>query len=882
MRQNDLNQYRKTFFIRCLILLEFFFAYATDIFAEDDKNTKQILVIQSYTSNDTWAGELNKGVEKCFKKNNIKANIDTYYMDARLLDAQKELEALSALCDEYSKRPLDLIIVFDDEATYSLLKTGHPLTFSVPIVFSGVDYPNKELLGAHKNVTGIMDKQNFTQLLDLIAQIYPDRHTIYFLTDQTILGKLSYDLFKTEWAEWAKEHPDYQYLEVDENKMPSKAFLWRLASSKRSNYSVAITAKWSQFFPGYSRLAAIPFFGMNDEGLNNGLTCAFVQGAYKQAWNAAQIGTDILKGKSIGDIPITNSVQQPTFDWNQLKRWEIPTNKLPQKGVLLNQPLYDRYEILIIILSICLIVCIIYLIFHLSRLYKTEMRGRIHAQAKLLAQRDLIKQRDEYNRIFESIDKGMISLDHSMHIVAINSAAIGYLKLDKEDKDKYIGKNINELFTIGSLNMSNRLEELIAEVTKHKQSISLNGMFVEDKTAGEGEYFPVSGSISLIQEKGVCIGTVIGFKNISDEQSLKEHYALALESGNIYPWEYNANKHQFIYRPDFFRYLGWTDQRERPLTKEDFLNMLHPDDRDKAKNELEEIIRDNKKRFYSQLRIINAKGVYEWWEFRSSSLSGLDNQKVYKILGTCINIQSFKKIEEDLRKSMIKAQEADRLKSAFLANISHEIRTPLNAIVGFSSLLTSDIEVEEEEKKVFLDTINTNCQLLLKLVSDVIDLSRIESGEEPFNNIPYDLNQLVNNIYLSQAAKQSDKLRLAVDVPHDAVTVNIDPDRITQLMNNLISNAFKFTQEGCITIGYTEAEKGINLFVKDTGKGIDAPYLNKIFERFYKVDDFIQGAGLGLSICKVIAGKYNGSIRVESEPGHGSTFIVYIPFAAVK
>lgn len=879
MQRNTPDLSRKTFLIKCIIIVEFFFAYAPDIFAGDEKNTKHILVIQSYTNNDTWADELNKGVEKCFKKNGLKAEIDTYYLNARLLNAQEELDSLNSLCDKYSKRTLDLIIVFDDEATYSLLATKHPVTFSIPIIFSGVDYPNQELLGNHKNVTGIADKQDFTQLLDLIAGIYPNRRTIYYLTDQTILGKLSYNQFKTEWEEWVKKHPGYNFLEVDENKMPSKAFLLRLSSPEKSDRSVAITAKWSQFFPGYSRLATTPFFGMNDEGLNNGLTCAFAQGAYKQAWNAAQIGIDVLKGKSIGEIPVSYSVQQPMFDWNQLERWGIQANKLPKNSILLNQPFYDKYKISIIIISICLIICIIYLIIHLSRLYKKEMKGRIHAQAKLLIQEDLIKQRNEYNRIFESIDKGMISLDYSRQIVAINSAAVNYLKLNKKDRSKYIGQDINKFFTIVSLNTGNRLEELISKAISRKLNVSLEGMFVEDKKAGDGEFFPISGSISPIQENGICIGSVIAFKNIADEQTLKEYYALALESGNIFPWEYNANKHQFSYKLDFFRHLGLTDLKERPLNKEEFLNMLHPDDREKAKNELEEIVRDNKKRFYSQLRIINAKGSYEWWEFRSSSLSGFDNQKAYKILGTCINIQSFKQIEEDLRKSMKKAQEADRLKSAFLANISHEIRTPLNAIVGFSSLLTSDIEVEEDEKKLFLDTINNNCQLLLKLVNDVIDLSRIESGEDPFNNTPYDLSLLINNLYVSQASNQNSNLKLTMDIPHESVIMNIDPDRITQLMNNLLNNAFKFTQEGCITIGYTvEKEKGINLFVKDTGKGIDACYLNKIFERFYKVDDFIQGAGLGLSICKVIASKYNGTIKVESNPGCGSTFIVSLPF----
>ena len=211
--------------------------------------------------------------------------------------------------------------------------------------------------------------------------------------------------------------------------------------------------------------------------------------------------------------------------------------------------------------------------------------------------------------------------------------------------------------------------------------------------------------------------------------------------------------------------------------------------------------------------------------------------------------------------------------------MSHEIRTPLNAIVGFSDLLSDTNGFTEEEVKLFIETINKNCGLLLALINDILDLSRIESGTMDFQFAGHNLPLLMKNVYDSQRLNMPPGVQLVLKLPENSkkylVTDNV---RLQQVVNNLINNAVKFTTQGSITFGYTEEEPGYtSLFVEDTGKGISEDGLRHIFERFYKVDSFTQGAGLGLSICQTIVGRLNGMITVASEEGHGTRFTVRLP-----
>ena len=244
-----------------------------------------------------------------------------------------------------------------------------------------------------------------------------------------------------------------------------------------------------------------------------------------------------------------------------------------------------------------------------------------------------------------------------------------------------------------------------------------------------------------------------------------------------------------------------------------------------------------------------------------------------------ILIDKQKEDEIELRKAKDKAEESDRLKSAFLANMSHEIRTPLNAIVGFSNILALDDGVSPEERLEYIGSINKNSDLLLKLINDILELSRIESGYMSFEYEKCFVSELVDSIYMTHQMLISEQLEFIKELDAVQVEVMVDKGRLTQVITNFLNNASKFTKTGYIKLGYrylSESDR-VAIYVEDTGRGIELSEQKMIFSRFYKQDEFSQGAGLGLSICQVIVEKLRGKIELWSEPGKGSRFTVVLP-----
>ena len=253
----------------------------------------------------------------------------------------------------------------------------------------------------------------------------------------------------------------------------------------------------------------------------------------------------------------------------------------------------------------------------------------------------------------------------------------------------------------------------------------------------------------------------------------------------------------------------------------------------------------------------------------------LDSEE--RMVLTVHDITSIKQTEEALAGAKEKAENADRSKSAFLANMSHEIRTPLNAIVGFSELLAA--ANTEEEKQKYLEILHTNSELLLQLVNDILDLSKIEAGTLEFVYSDVDINLLLNDL------EQLFRMKIGSNSPVQIITepglpscmVHTDRNRIAQVVSNFVSNAIKFTTEGSIRIGYQSSENGLRFYVSDTGSGISADKLEGVFDRFVRLQSDKNGNGLGLSICKTIVNKLGGEIGAESEVGKGSTFWFTLP-----
>lgn len=239
------------------------------------------------------------------------------------------------------------------------------------------------------------------------------------------------------------------------------------------------------------------------------------------------------------------------------------------------------------------------------------------------------------------------------------------------------------------------------------------------------------------------------------------------------------------------------------------------------------------------------------------------------LIGVSWDITDLKKNEKELTLARIKAEQSDKLKSAFLANMSHEIRTPLNAIVGFSRILC---EEGSGENKQYQDIIEDNANLLLQLINDILDLSKIEAGTLEFVENVFELDDLFINIYEMNRHKVAKNVTLIYEKNENDIAIKCDRNRLLQVINNFLSNAIKFTSTGKIRFGYKITETEILFFVKDTGIGISQDNIEEVFNRFTKLNSFVQGTGLGLSICKTISDKMSGRVWVDSQENIGSTF----------
>lgn len=302
---------------------------------------------------------------------------------------------------------------------------------------------------------------------------------------------------------------------------------------------------------------------------------------------------------------------------------------------------------------------------------------------------------------------------------------------------------------------------------------------------------------------------------------------------------------------------------------------FHPDDRALLIRFLDDARKGLTTKLSKEMRVLREDDTYTWTHVNLLVKKYAPQDRIIEIISINYDITELKRTEEMLVKARDKAEASDRLKSAFLANMSHEIRTPLNAIVGFSSLLTSTENAAEKE--LYNSLIGHNNKLLLNLINDVIDLSKIESGYLELRPDWVNLTELLDESVAEYAHQVPSGVELLTNYPaHDSL-VELDKLRIKQILSNFLSNALKNTTTGHVEVFYEVDHQSVRIGVKDTGRGIPQNMLEKIFERFEKLDSFAQGAGLGLPICKLIVEKMNGRILVDSQLGIGTTFIIELP-----
>lgn len=521
-----------------------------------------------------------------------------------------------------------------------------------------------------------------------------------------------------------------------------------------------------------------------------------------------------------------------------------------------------QYSITLNIILLAAIVILTLIFYLIARKRKYE---------RLVKEKQLDTQQKFARELLDSVPAGFILLTPNGTIKQVNRQAATELGVQKQDiRDK----NIREVFSIFHENL-NILDKLLSLLQKDEQEVTLPpDTFIHGTTNAIS--FLVKGYFKNVTGEENSSYIIFTFRNVVTELTQEYVLNMALHRTKIFPWSYDIKCNLMIIDPRYFEYLG-IPAGDCTLTNEQFAQMVHPDDIEGVITALTLTVHGSLIEPPVSYRLRRGDGQWEWFEAQSTYL-GQGTQTPFRLVGVCMSTQEHKKIEEELTKARDKAQQSDKLKSAFLANMSHEIRTPLNAIVGFSNLLVDgDMSFQKEEIKEFLSLIHLNCEQLLALISDILDLSKIESNTMVFNITEQPLTPLLQNILRAQQINVPQEVELLLDLPATDTIITTDPLRLKQVINNLINNAIKFTSKGAVTLGYKQNNDQVSIFVKDTGSGIDEDKINRIFERFYKGDNFVQGTGLGLAISHTIIEHLKGTITVTSKVGEGSCFTIQHP-----
>ncbi len=854
-----------------------------------NKKPHNVLVIHSFNKNDSWVEDLNKGIKEAFDDKNLDTQINEYYLSSELRTEEAKQNEINKLLDSYRSKPLDLIIVADDDCFSSFFATEHPLTHSKPVIFAGIDYVISELIEKHNhgNITGITNEPNFRQTYRLAVQLFGKINSIQIIAEDSYAGRAAINDAKTHlitipntvikedslhqdgWEPLELESNDSIYIFIKNiNKINGRQLM---ESMTYQPHSFCIMAKWSDFYSDLPHMGTAPFLMVNNEGFGDGRIGGYMVENYEAGYEAGIMAAKILTGTPVASIPVKAIELKPIFNWQQLQRWNIPIDKLPANSIILNMPMAIRYSNLIIYVLVFSGLFIVFVTVSLIYILNKEKKD------KKLAQNLLLNKREELEVTMKSIRESVISIDNNKQIFAMNQAALDCLGL-KKDIHEYIGADIFSVLNITLRGRDNYLADIFTSLDKFYHSYQL------DKGAtivtSENQSLLIEGTVSSLQTMDNYTGCIISFKDITDEFIKKELHTLAMGDAHVYAWRYNGKKDVFVFEEVFFRETGVYDNGKHTIHSDVFEGMIHPEDYGNWNKQIKHILNRKSDKLTIQIRIyINNK--YEWWAFNVTYINNPALSTSFTLFGLCMSIQTFKETEENLRIAKDKAEESDKLKSIFLSNMSHEIRTPLNAIVGFSNLLTSDDNFSAEEKSIFVTTINEKCEILLTLINDILDLSRIESGL-PFNPEVCNLTLIIEETLASEKTILSPYVALKKNLPKEPVFINADSLRLRQLIRHLINNSFKFTHDGFIEVGCSvNQNKNLIFYVEDSGLGISLKEQKKIFERFYKTDNFSQGGGLGLSICKVIVERMGGEISVQSVHGEGSKFTVVLPYSSV-
>lgn len=728
--------------------------------------TRHIALIHSFEPGYPPATKALELLQKEFRRLGLDCDVREYYLDCDRYMEEVENFRMAGFVDDLSAWGAELIAVLDDQAAYALMACGHPLAHEIPVVFSGVNYPNISLLLQYPNITGYADTPDYLRTIRMIESIM-GKARICLMNGQTFLDRK----------------------------------IWHALNEQCEGQGPDIVTSAQGFY----------FAGSSYHCVHEGETIS-----------------PILKRQNIDMLLDTTKIVRMTSD-------SIAIRHLMWLGRGDNT-----------------------LLLYTKRDYTTKRVGMLFD-----------------NPTFQTINEGFGFADYLLG---------GYFT-PLESQIRYMATGIKE-----------RLEGRMPrqQVTECAKQYVLN-WHVLQKYGIPLESIPVEYTVMYIPfseryRYHILVGSILGavfvltvivllsFSLLHERRRkrealrnlLYEHetLCLAIEGNSTYAWRLEGDSVSCD-----SQFCELIHHRSGRLLLNEITPYIHPGDLPVFRKNIAS--RHERTHHKGQYRC-NFTGEFQWWEFSYNTIHTPGHAPI--IAGLLQNIQELKDHEQELIESRELAEQAE-LKQSFLNNMSHEIRTPLNAIVGFSDMLANEPEFSDEERQEFVDIINTNTKLLLKLVGDVLELSRIESGNLSFIFQRESVRQLLDDVYQTHSLLIQPPLQFLKDFPPEDVQVNVDPMRLTQVLTNFLNNANKFTKEGSIQLGYCcpSGMSEVHLYVEDTGIGIPHSEQKMIFERFYKRSEFSQGVGLGLSICVLIVEKMGGRIELRSEEGRGSRFTVVLP-----
>lgn len=848
---------------------------------------RRVLFVCSYHSEQIWGRKVLNGVKKQLDRAGYNVDLRVIYLDSKRLTNTEVRNSLLEVQLREVKGKLDLIIVSDEEANNALFSLDIPLVKETPVVFCGVMRYSKKL--DFDQVTGVICDIDYEKVFLLGRKLFPEARKVYVFSDQSGAGQAHEALARQQLAKYKDRFP---VVFASDSILDVNSFLKELQEVYPLSFVILTT--WQQgkqgvyldpdiYYSMYAHECPVPILTVMDNGLGKGIFGGIVTFADQMGTKAGKIGVRILNGEQAKAIPIDTVHPIPVFDENQLKRWRVERKNLPVKSLIVNERdafwrTYGNYILIAGITFILLLLLVLFLVLSHLR-YRKMLHRSIFLEKAAQRMAEMLKKKTEIlSNTLSSMSEGILVVDKELRVIELNHASVVGLGCEGD----VIGKPLKEVCEINRNRGGEGIEDFVQKVMgeRMRRDLALNTVLIPCGAPVQ----QVTGSVSpLLNESGEVNGAVIMLRDVTREWQQQTFLRISINALRAYSWCYDVNNNIMTVGESFPK----DETLSRDLsTIEKYMSHIHPDDRGELLACLEGITKDELKEFVVIFRVdYLCPGEYRWLENRGivETVEMSNGRKAKYVYGMGIDINRYKVVEEKMAIAMRKAEESDRLKSAFVANISHEIRTPLNSIVGFANLMVEE-GLPEEERKLSSDMITSNSRALLGLLDDVLDLSRLEAGMDKVFLCVCDLHFLVHSMLDIGRLNMAQGVELVNEGPREKLLVMTDEVKLTKVFMNLIGNAKKFTTQGHIVIGAKITSDGVwvECWVKDTGIGISPENLEHIFDRFYKVNEFKQGTGLGLSICEAIIELLGGQIWVESTLGKGTTFYFRIPYRKPK